>query len=498
MRNPDGIDELSFLTHLPPIYGNNQDRDTIWGHLSGSPPSKEEQDKPKRVTVFKNKDVNRTLKNYYQETIYNKLSVNPYSQLLADFHSDGTTDGQALDNTRKQNTFNAVSLNAADFTYLTKLGVYPINRLWILRRFDESVVVPDNLLDWGNNKKIPFPISTVIGWIPEDDTNFFSVNFSEKWVSQEQRVDQVLMEMLEKEFNAKSKTFASVPGWSQGLLMGFLHAVDPEHPITDFDFDSIPFGNPNVLQEAATRVVDPNGAFGLNSTFSTKLKTSYEQKFIGDVDPGSAMLDIIRNLTTMGTSDIIYFLNKGSKVIDDIRNANNNPTNADAWLTAIKTIINGFIDAITKLTKDLANSVTSDNTSSDAGGALKSIMNSTLVQTILASTVAKWKWPIRGGIGVITGENTTPWHLTIGNPYSPFVSMGNIKVTNISLDFGNDLAYNDIPTKLDVEIGIELGRNMGAQEIFAMFNNGYKRVYDTESSSFMSLNKLYKNEEKNK
>jgi hypothetical protein len=34
-----------------------------------------------------------------------------------------------------------------------------------------------------------------------------------------------------------------------------------------------------------------------------------------------------------------------------------------------------------------------------------------------------------------------------------------------------------MPTQLNVEIKVKLGRNLGAQEIFSMFNNGYKRDY---------------------
>jgi len=495
----DGIDELSFLTHLPPIFGNNNDRDTIWNDLfNRTNQTQSDKDNPTRVTVFKNKDTQRSVKNYYAENIYNKLEVNPYSQLLADFHSDGSTNGQTIDSSRKQNTFNAVALNAADFAYLTKLGVYPINRLWILRRFKEGDLVPDNLLDWGDNQNIPFPIATVIGWIPEDETNFFNVEFSETWVNQKKRIDQVFLDMLEKEFNAKSKTFASIPGWSQGILMGFLNAAGE----TGFNFDNIPFGNPDVLQEAATRVADnPDDAFGLKSTIGSTLKTSYEQKFIGDVDPGSAMLDIIRNLTMMGTSDIIYFLNNGSKVIEDIRNAANNPTDASAWIEAITSILKGFITAISTLFNgNIKNNENTEKSDDKGGAALGKFTGavSMISETILASTVAKWKWPMRGGIGVMTGENTTPWHLTIGNPYSPFVSMGNVIVESVSLDFNNDLGFNDIPTKVDVDIKFKLGRNIGAQEIFALFNNGYKRVYDTSSESFISLNNLTKDDNTSK
>jgi len=482
--------ELDFLTNIPMLH-NNSNRDTIWNQLQGgititdfdtendeyNYSLTDEQKTPRRVTVFKgNKD--GQLANYYKDKIYTNPSVNPYLKLMKDFEVDG---------------FEAVKLESADFAYLTKLGVYPLNRIWILRRFKEGDTVPDNLLDWGDNA--PYPISTVIGWIPPEETNFFGVDFNEDWTTQTDRIDQVLSNIMEKEFGFKTASVMSIPGWSQGLLMGFLN----EMGVSNFDFDEIPFGNPNVLQEAATRVTDPTTmTYGLKSNMQVTLKTGYEQKFIGDVDPGSAMQDIIRNLTRMGTSDVVYFAPKDAKIFDDLRTAAASGNSVDLWWKFIKTMIEKFLAAINTLFKKSVealgldsdgNAPTGSTNASDAPGVglIEKVMT-----TILASTVAKWKWPLKGGLGVMTGENTTPWHLTIGNPYSPFVSLGNIKVSKVSVDWNNEMGFNDIPTRMDVEISVDFGRNLGGQEIFAMFNNGYTRVYDTIDKSQMSLGKLFK------
>jgi len=522
--------ELNFLTHIPTLY-NNENKDTIWNQLQGELSIEKsadgkiirkktaEQKDPKRIVVFKgNKDGN--IKNYYKENIYQHNDyLNPYLRLLKDFEVKG---------------FESVRLVAADFTYLTNLGVYPINRLWILRRFKEGDVVPDNLLDWKDGTK--YPMATVAGWITPDKEDFFNIDFHEEWKITTDRVDEVLMKMMEKEFKFKTASIMSLPGWSQGLLMGFLKEMGITN---DFGFDKIPFGNPDVLQEAATRAISPDTGYGLKSTMTMTLKTGYEQKYIGDIDPGSAMQDIIRNLTRMGTSDTVFFGNKDSDVLNELRNATTKNT-LDAWWTFIMSVMTAFINAISNLFKQLKsafekktdeekteekktdeeiyeermgrNKTKTDKTKTDKttdkkldivtsiGNKFKNIpkedrkkdddgnLIGVAIQTILASTVAKWKWPLKGGLGVITGENTTPWHLTIGNPYSPFVSLGNIKVDDVNIKFKNELGYNDIPTRLETEIKISLGRNLGGQEIFAMFNNGYKRVYDKKANSGKGAN----------
>ena len=106
-----------------------------------------------------------------------------------------------------------------------------------------------------------------------------------------------------------------------------------------------------------------------------------------------------------------------------------------------------------------------------------------LIQSILASTVAKWRWALKGSLALMTGENSTPWHLTIGNPYSPFVSLGNVVVDNVELVFNNEFAFNDMPTLLKVKVTVRLGRSLGSQEIFQMFNNGYNRTYEIPTSN---------------
>ena len=496
IKDNDGFScELDFLCNIP-MLNNNDNKDTIWNQLQGSGEvisrdsetgvyeygKSAEQKAAKRVVVFKESIGNHNdIKNYYDDAIYkNKAdsTLNPYLGLLRDFEAPG---------------FEGLRLESADFAYLTHLGVYPLNRLWILRRFKESDTVPDNLLDFPGT--VPYPISTVVGWVSPEEENFFGVNFHEEWITQKDRIDEVLMKVLEQEFKLNVKTVIPVAGWGQGILLEFLN----EMGATNFDANTIPFGNPNVLEEAATRVSDPTqSTYGLKSDFTINLKTSYEQKFIGDVDPGSAMLDIIRNLTRMGTSDVVYFA-KNSEIFDKIRSASAEGNSADAWWNVITTMIKAFIKAITSIVTKLKDSFIKPKKKSEDGSSsgataipdTDSILESA-GKTILTSTIGKWKWPLKGGLGVMTGENTTPWHLTVGNPYSPFISFGNVKVTDIAVDFPNELGFNDMTNRMNVAIKVDFGRNLGGQEIFAMFNNGYTRAYDTTDKGYISLSKLYK------
>lgn len=482
--------ELDFLTNIGMI--NNDNKDTIYNSLYGYKNTNGKTDITNTAqtsfVVYKgtNNVGTGNIKKYYNDKVNsgNEDDLNIYLKLIRDFNKPG---------------YESMRLKAADIAYLKDLGVYPINRMWCLRRYPEMVNPPNNLMDWDKTR----PIATVCGWIePGDDKNFFNISFNESWTKITERLDQVLMKIMDKEFGLKG-SLISVPGWSQGLLFSFLKNMG----LTNFDMNNIPQGNPNVLQEAATRVAEGSDAgFGLASTFSQTLKVTYEQKFIGDIDPGSAMLDIIQNLLTMGTSEVKYVMGGADQynILGSIKKASRN-NSVDNWWSVIKNVVYAFMGAIGVLFKGLEGSLSdvavspkkADPTKSSPSpraaassvtdtfqNVLNKLAETTgdLAQTILASTVAKWRWPLMGSISVMDGSNSTPWHLTMGNPYSPTISLGNIVVKTITVKSNNEFGFNDIPTQLTAEIQLELGRNLGAQEIFQMFNNSYNRIYKKDKN----------------
>ena len=77
----------------------------------------------------------------------------------------------------------------------------------------------------------------------------------------------------------------------------------------------------------------------------------------------------------------------------------------------------------------------------------------------------------------MTGSNSTPWHITIGNPKKPIFSSGDMFTTDVKLTLGPILSFNDLPSSIKIEFTLESARDLGAQEIFNKFNNGSGREY---------------------
>ena len=449
------------------------------------------------------------VKNYIKSDVnkaYQANNKNPYLDLLEFTNSPDTAKG--------------LKLKSSDFAYLRDIGVFPINRLMILRRYPEGVLVPVDL----NDCKVE-PISTVIGWVKRD-TNMLEYSFNEKWTKMDSsgRLDKMLQQIINDEFGIDIANIIPIPGWGLGFLFGILNKMG----LTNYNRTNLPIGDPNILMEAITR---PHETFGLESGFDFDLETTYEQKYIAGIDPTVSSMSVLENLLTMGTSDTKVIGKKGSTFEKLLKQANENPTNGSGWAALAGYVVKSFVSALGEtIAKDAKDIVTFmkgmgikqkgteeeaqsnetekekkpkvetnatdeekqgllDNAAEgvilEIGNKFTELLKSDLITTILASTLAKYKWPLRGSISMFTGDPNTPWHLTIGNPYAPLLSMNNVHVKSIVVTESSEMGYNDIPKFKTVKIGMSQGRNMGKNEIYKLFGVRYKRRYN-KTDSFKS------------
>jgi hypothetical protein len=439
------------------------------------------------------------VKNYIKSDVnksYQANNKNPYLDLLEFTNSPDTSKG--------------LKIKSSDLAYLRDIGVFPINRLMILRRYPEGVVIPVDLNDLDVE-----PVSTVIGWVKRD-SSMLEYTFNEKWQKMDSggMLHKLLRQIINDEFGIDIGSIIPVPGWGLGFLFGILNKMG----LTDYDRTNLPIGDPNVLMEAITR---PHEQFGLESSFNFELETSYEQKYIAGIDPTVSSMEMLNNLLVMGTSDTKIIGKKGSQFEKDLRAANENPTNGAGWTKLTGDVVTAFVSALSStIKKDIGDiseflttnkikvegseddSISGDNQKDSQGKSNQTkekdsvttqavslienkftqLLQSDLVSTILASTLARYRWPLRGSISMFTGDANTPWHLTIGNPYAPLLSMNNIYVKNVQVSESSEMSYNDIPKYRDVKISMEQGRNLGKNEIYDLFGVRYKRHYNKTDS----------------
>jgi hypothetical protein len=115
----------------------------------------------------------------------------------------------------------------------------------------------------------------------------------------------------------------------------------------------------------------------------------------------------------------------------------------------------------------------------------------TLVSSITDLTKglgAKYKHVLMGIVSALTGAPSTPWHVTIGNPLRPIFSSGDMYTDSVKLTLGPTLAFNDLPSSVDIEFTLTSARTCGIDEIFRKLSTGEIRFSSSSAPSFYNNN----------
>jgi hypothetical protein len=405
------------------------------------------------------------------------------------------------------------ALRPTDFAYLKNLGVYPNNRLMIARRF----VAPsgDNIMVKRGSSEVP-SIATMVSWIPESAESFVEITFGEEWVAAKADFTGML-NSLGDDF---SKTGAGkiagaagnvlpLPGFTEIFQRQFLEQIGL---LESGASNQIPAGNPNLIKEAKVRKTVGYGeaGSGLMARFTIKMVCEYELKFIAGIDPTIVWMDIIGMIVRFGTSEASnYGLSQAVaaklsrwaanpyKLIEDV------VAGIGAAIKAAETDLTNAVravyDAATVAAQDLPDGTEStsgeDKKSEqtvaeeiakkalDAGVSLvKKLLK--IGADVIRASVMKYRVEVMGIVNALTGNPSTPWHITIGNPLRPVFCSGDMLTTEVTIKLGPILAFNDLPSTITAEFSLQNARNLGMQEIMSKFNSGYLRTVDVQKTFF--------------
>lgn len=84
------------------------------------------------------------------------------------------------------------------------------------------------------------------------------------------------------------------------------------------------------------------------------------------------------------------------------------------------------------------------------------------------------------------------WHVTIGNPKKPIMSIGNMIITNVSVEHNGPLGIDDFPTGLKVTVELDRGKPRDLRDIEKLYMQGTDRIYSSMSDKIFDM---YKNAE---
>lgn len=90
---------------------------------------------------------------------------------------------------------------------------------------------------------------------------------------------------------------------------------------------------------------------------------------------------------------------------------------------------------------------------------------------------------------LLTGDNVGLWHVTVGNPRNPILSIGNLILNDATVKQWGPLGVDDFPTNLTVSITLKHARPRDITDIGYMYTSGASAIYRTFATD--SLNKYF-------
>lgn len=370
----------------------------------------------------------------------------------------------------------SLALLPKHFAYLKNFGSYPANRLIVLRRFGGPA--PHNLF-----KSKAKPVSTLAGYYDFENIPV-KISFNEKWKQFDGTFLEVIQDIIGIKFDTIpgvgdvfSKTAQSPLGQDIMYLIGQKLGI--------ISGGSMPYGDPNLIHDARIRDVSGDGdkglTTGLNSSIEIDFETTFTMNEILGIDAKAAMLDIIANITKMGTSNARFLTGNSASLKQIFKDLQNGDINGlvSKFTEALSEMITNLGDKLTKTIEAFKKESYSD--ANFAQTAINSALDGLfdIGNTIIKNRFSRYKWKLIGAVSAMTGSHTAPWHISMGNPKFPWFVCGNLVAESTEIIPGGELGYNDMFTELTVKIKLTSGRAMGGQEIQQLFNSGVGRIYDT-------------------
>ena len=423
----------------------------------------------------------------------------------------------------------SLALKYSDFVYCKDYGLYPNNRLIIVRRF--AGPVSDNLTRSGGR-----PIAKVISWF-DDQNPPIQIDFGVNWQEAEPNFKSILNNMGNDLGFGKILPLGDIASSGFGLLP-FPGAFEPftRSILSSLGIVSnasfIPAGSGTLIKEAKVRklISDDQTGSSLSGKIQVKVKCVWEQKFIGGIDPTPVYYDLLMLITHFGSDDASFYGGGGAgivKAVNTLLKFLRDPVQfvkiiLEKFAQAVKDVVEGIKKTINEYFDSQIQKVPTDTSSPeyntpdpknpdgkspaqlaadaeqkkvDAANratnrnrnfTVKLLDKITSTLSFLGNGLAnKYKHVLQGVAAALTGAPSTPWHVTVGNPFRPILSSGDMYMSSqLQLTLGPNLAFNDLPSSIELSFTLESARNLGANEIFRKLSTGELRFTSKVPANF--------------
>ena len=381
----------------------------------------------------------------------------------------------------------------SDFMYCKYLGQMPNNYLITLRRFPTPVDDYISAAGVGAIRKEvkstnPAPIGELVTWLNTPGNNLdqiltysVSMPYEEKTAQWEQGGADA--DANHKPLNAAAAMFDKTyrQQYQEGMAGGAINpyvgklfgkygeGLDPPYAgmLRWRDSNKV-YGPVDAVKKVYYR-----GQNGIDFNHSFKLTFEYELRSYNGINGRQAMLDLISNILNVTYTTGTFW---GGGYYGGGAHQNNIFANLNIMKTS-----GGFTNFADAFTKDISGIGSGIKSSVKAnGGILETIKNflNDLGGMLAGGLLNKLGRPEKAMVNSLLSPAPTGfWHVMIGNPFHPIMSMGNMILKNTTITHTGPLGLDDFPTGLKVECDLERGKPRDLREIEMIYMNGNDRIY---------------------
>lgn len=430
----------------------------------------------------------------------------------------------------------------ADFLYCKDLGKVSNNHLITLRKF--ATPIGDHIYKWSTSRgyskgmmmQTSQDIGRLIAWFDTEDNRLEDIctyEMSMEWKEIHNEIQEIdskedsesrgilgaFINTTNKAYNSFQNSVYGGPGNS--LISRAGNSI-LSHLGSKFHIDLSQKANDNLelqrmssdqhkVWEPANTVRDTHLYDGkLTLSQDINLTFSYKLRAYDNINPKSAMLDLIGNVLEVTYQRGTYW--KGS------RRWIGPPQNKQSWENAYSFIDKKYEDLgglvasladgslkmsdilgnIANYLNELKSQLSWENIKNMAETSveeLKSLGVDGITQKVAQlAKVADDKFNIGGALGgllkssigrpslyamnsLVDGGPCGFWHLTIGNPFNPIMCIGNLIMTSSKVTQCGPLGVDDFPSELKVTVSLKPGRSRDATEISRYYTKGIGSIY---------------------
>lgn len=281
-------------------------------------------------------------------------------------------------------------------------------------------------------------------------------------------------------------------GAAAGKMLGAVSGTDYQNPgewQTHHDRNRIYGRTADTIQHTHIRQSGEDG--GLEFSQDISLTFDYEMRSYDGINGKAAFLDLLSNILAVTYTDAVWW---GG----GFRGAGASQSNAFANLPIFQ-LANGKNQPITpqKILDAGINTIASIGASMNDGQPVTGLgdiinivknLGKNLLSSFLGGALNNLGRPQRQALNsLLSPAPVGLWHLTIGNPKHPIMTMGNMILDGVDIEHYGPLGLDDFPTGLRVNIKLKHARRRDAMQIEQMYMMGDYRIYYPMSGKVLSI-----------